>query len=679
MKNLRDDLRRLASHPYAFPTILLLLCLVAFGLFIPQLGFYWDDWLTIFMAQNGDPSILKQFYSFDRPLLPWTFLITIPILGTDPQHWQIFALLLRFLTAFVLWRVLSEIWPKSKFIPAATALLFVIYPSFFQQQISVTYVPHFFAYLLFFLSVWCMLRAIRRPERYFLLTLLGLVAELMHLAVVEYFGGLEFIRPFLVLLLLRDQEVSISESVRKAFRHWAPYLIVLVVFVSWRLLFVSTLEDANEASLIGNFVIAPVQTTVSLIEHLLQDLVHILFSQWNGALNPTLINFSDFGLIFSLGMATLVTIFVTFYLIQLGQPEESVRSGKEWGGPVIALGTLAVLMSMLPAHIAEKNVLAGLFSDRLTLAAAFGATLFWVGIARLALKDQIHRALFIGILVGLAAGLQIRTAHAYRLDFEKQTHIYWQLYWRAPSIAANTALIFDGALSGYVDKYAASASINTLYGSSIRNGQVDYWVLDYYDDLDEFTSDFPDGFELAYGQHNLVFRSTSENILLLDYSTFGQCLWVLDALDQTNVDIPLEMRQIAGLSNVARINPKAGSTNSPSPAIFGSEPEQDWCYYYEKMDLAQQNDEWPQILDLWEEAREKGYRPNNQFEMIPVLDALQNIGEWEQAFELSRDMYKKQLGTQTSLCSMWLTWANTSIFFEAFKVELREFNQHLGC
>lgn len=334
---------------------------------------------------------------------------------------------------------------------------------------------------------------------------------------------------------------------------------------------------------------------------------------------------------------------------------------------------------MLPAHIAEKNVLAGLFSDRLTLAAAFGAALFWVGIARLALKDQIHRALFISILVGLAAGLQIRTAHAYRLDFEKQTRIYWQLHWRAPSIAANTALVFDGALSGYVDKYAASASINILYGSSIRNGQVDYWVLDYYDDLDEFTGDFPDGFELAYGQHNLIFRSTSENILLLDYSTFGQCLWVLDALDQTNVDIPLEMRQIAGLSNVARINPNAGSTNSPSPAIFGSEPEQDWCYYYEKMDLAQQNEEWPQILDLWEEAQEKGYRPNNQFEMIPVLDALQNTAEWEQALELSRDMYKKQLSTQTSLCSMWLTWTHTSIFLEAFKVELREFNQHLGC
>lgn len=679
MKNLRDNLRRLASHSYAFPATLLLLCLVAFGLFIPQLGFYWDDWLTIFMAQHGDPGILKEFYSFDRPLLPWTFLITIPILGTDPQHWQVFALLLRFLTAFALWRALSEIWPKGKFTPAATSLLFVIYPSFFQQQISVTYVPHFFAYLLFFLSVWCMLRAIRQPERYLPLTVLGLVTGLMHLAIVEYFSGPEFIRPFLIFLLLRDQAVSISDSVRKAFRHWAPYLIMLVSFVSWRLLFVSTLEDANEASLLGKFVIAPVQTTVGLIEHLLQDLVHILFSQWDGALNPALINFSDFSLIFSLGMAASVAIFVTFYLGRLNQPKGSAKSNAALDSQVVAIGALAVLISMLPGHIAEKNVLAGLFSDRLTLAAAFGAALFWVGIARLALKDQIHRVLFVGILVGLAAGLQIRTAHAYRLDFEKQTRIYWQLYWRAPSIAANTALVFDGALSGYVDKYAASASINTLYGSSIRNGQVDYWVLDYYDDLDEFTRDFTDGFELAYGQHNLIFRSTSENILLLDYSTLGQCLWVLDALDQTNVDIPLEMRQIAGLSNVARINPKAGSTNSPSPAIFGSEPEHEWCYYYEKMDLAQQDEEWLQILDLWGEARERGYRPNNQFEMIPVLDALQNISEWEQALELSRDMYEKQLGTQTSLCSLWLGKTEADGLPEASKAELLEFIQHLGC
>ena len=79
------------------------------------------------------------------------------------------------------------------------------------------------------------------------------------------------------------------------------------------------------------------------------------------------------------------------------------------------------------------------------------------------------------------------------------------------------------------------------------------------------------------------------------------------------------------------------------------------------------------------EGQAKGYGPNNQFEMIPVLDALQNTAEWELALELSRDMYRKQLSTQTSLCSLWLGKTEADGLPEASKAELLEFIQHLGC
>ncbi len=73
-------------NAWAVPAGLLVLLVVSFGLFIPRLGFYWDDWPVILTGRLFGASGFWQFYQYDRPFSAWTYILTFPILGSyaDP-------------------------------------------------------------------------------------------------------------------------------------------------------------------------------------------------------------------------------------------------------------------------------------------------------------------------------------------------------------------------------------------------------------------------------------------------------------------------------------------------------------------------------------------------------------------------------------------------------------------
>ena len=47
MEKFKGYLKNIRFGPRSIPVMLFLLCLVAYGLFTPFLGYYWDDWEPI--------------------------------------------------------------------------------------------------------------------------------------------------------------------------------------------------------------------------------------------------------------------------------------------------------------------------------------------------------------------------------------------------------------------------------------------------------------------------------------------------------------------------------------------------------------------------------------------------------------------------------------------------------
>ena len=58
---------------------------------------------------------------------------------------------------------------------------------------------------------------------------------------------------------------------------------------------------------------------------------------------------------------------------------------------------------------------------------------------------------------------------------------------------------------------------------------------------------------------------------------------------------------------------------TPPAVIFGEEPAHDWCYYYEKADLALQKGDFAEVLRLGEEAEQNGYHPDDKIEWLPFI------------------------------------------------------------
>jgi hypothetical protein len=116
---------------HSVPIVLLLVALVTYGLFLPWLGFYWDDWPVLMMYKFFGTNAYADFYAYDRPFSFWTYLVTMPVLGLNPIAWQLFGILLRWLTAVFIWLSLRLLWPERKREMTWIAILFLVYPVFY--------------------------------------------------------------------------------------------------------------------------------------------------------------------------------------------------------------------------------------------------------------------------------------------------------------------------------------------------------------------------------------------------------------------------------------------------------------------------------------------------------------------------------------------------------------------
>jgi hypothetical protein len=111
------------------------------------------------------------------------------------------------------------------------------------------------------------------------------------------------------------------------------------------------------------------------------------------------------------------------------------------------------------------------------------------------------------------------------------------------------------------------------------------------------------------------------------------------------------MREASALSNQAMILPQ---TQSHLPEIYGPEPEQGWCYYFQKADLARQIGDWERVAQLGDAAFKLDDHPNNPVERFVFIEGYAHVGDWERALTLSRESYRvSREYVGPLLCRLW--------------------------
>jgi len=645
------------SKPWVFPVLLAAVMVLAYGLQIGSLGFYWDDWEDIFLYHLNAPGEFLNYFIYDRPTTIWVYLVFFPLFGDNPLLWQAFHLALRYLSLLGLWWTFLQVWPRRRFEIGWLALLLAVFPGFFQQTIAVTYSRHFAALSLFSASLILTVLSFRHRRLYVPLTLLAALASFAQMMTIEYFVGLEIIRPYLLWVLFRDEIPNRGKRLGRVIQWWLPYLIPLAGFVSWRFVLLKPIpgtEDPNGLINVTLFKTDPAGMVIHLAQNILQDILYLLIFVWSNTLQSSQLDLASKTMWFGWIMGGLAAVAAAVVLsLKDGAASEDKPDGRLFLIDWLVLGGLALLAGGLPVWITDRQIIVGQWSDRFALGPMIGITMIVIVlVARLGYK-RLQQSVLLGLLLALSISSQIREVNRYRLNWEIQRDYYWQFYWRVPAMKPGTALFGTKMPFGLIADYSVSYAMNSIYAPDVTANNLPYW---FFSSMRAYGNDIPDfipGLPVTYSIRNLKFSGSTSNGIVPNYKAGDACMRILKPQDEFSPFLSSMEAKLAQISNLDQILKENSDPRVTPAGIFGPEPVHDWCYYYEKADLAAQFEEWDAVADLGDEAASKNFTPAVGMEYEPFITGYARKGDWKTAYELTKKAADLTDNMGKSLCGDW--------------------------
>ncbi len=637
---------------WAAPLFIFLVCSFSFGIVLSRLGFFQDDWHHVFYAYWQGDQGLQRFLLADRGPFAWiVYALFFKILGYAPTAWHWSLMTIRFLTALVFWLALGQIWPGRSRLTGWLAAIFVIYPIFTLQPLAVAYTLHWVMYLVFMISLCLMLYAVRHSRYYLPISAAAIALEAVHLAFIEYFSGLELCR--LVFLWLLFQDVPLRERWRKTIRYGLPYLIVLALYVVYR----SSYSDLfgydrfTPLATLADLFRAPLAGLTGILQSMFQDVVYVVLSQWYTAVDPAIIDLTrpSTYLIFGSMLAFGAVAYLVFGRLPVtkdeGGSEHSMRN-LAFGG-LIAIGLALLPFWLTGFSIYQKNPL---WSERLALAAMPGASMLVTGAVYALVEQERGRQLVLGTLLGLSIGLQVQTARSYQASWGKQEQFYWQLHWRAPALQPGTLIVSDQEILFYMGIYPTAFSINLLYPQETQPPVSSYWFNAGFEHVN--FAEFSAGKPVTFQKYATTFTATDKDVVAITFEPGqDQCLWILGPQYTDVRALTAVASTWLSLSNPSRILSTPDTV--PPEVIYGSEPRHTWCYYFEKADLASQEQDWPLAAELWVEASRQDMHAGNGVELMPFINAYARLNDWATARKLTLQAESLPDRSTSALCDLW--------------------------
>jgi hypothetical protein len=630
--------------------ILLVTAILAYGLLIPKLGFYWDDLPISWIRYELGPAALAEYFSAKRPAWSYLYQVTSTLLPQLPVYWQVFALLLRWAGALVLYILLQRLLPQRARMALGIALLFLVYPGFDQHFASYLY-SHFYIVLFFFLfSLLCTVLAYQSPQHYWLWTSIGLLFSALNMWMMEYFFVLDLMRGGIILMELREEALTPRERMQRVLKLWLPYMTLFFLAILSRL-FVSNNQDYPFV-FFSQLKAVPAAALSSLLSMIAKTIQLVTVEAWlrmfdlsSAGLTRSVLNAYSF----VVGAAILIAGLGILFLPRASQSKRRDYSDGLW---VAGLGIFSILLSGWPFWLIDFVPSLEWPASRFTLSFMLGVCLLFGGLISLIPWDSVRMIVFV-LLIGLAVGRQYLTAREHVQDWEAQKNLFWQMAWRAPGILPDTlVLLNEGGLKYYADN-SLSAALNWIYAPQTKGRHIPYAL--FYpttrlrNALPKMEPGIPVHFDYIAGE----FNGNTSQILSMYYSPPG-CLRVLDPeIERANRSIRETslMRFAARLTNLDLIT---NGSQPQMPESYAPEPEHDFCYYYEKADLARQFGDWNTVVKIAETAASLDDHPYDPAEQMVFIEGYAHAGKWDQAIDLSKDAY--QAGEQYAgpmLCRLW--------------------------
>ena len=625
--------------------LIVLATLLTYGALISRLGFYRDDWYLLWTAESKGTAGLLDLFRGDRPFLGWLYILDFSMLGVAPLGWHLYALFIKVLSALAFFWLVRSIWPQRKVETTFITLLFVVYPGFYQQPDALTFKQLLLAYAAALLSLALTVQAVKtnKPASRLLLTILAVALTAFYIFIYEPLIGLEIARLFLIWHLLYRQDIKWRESLRLAILRCAPYLLFAALFVFWRIfIFQSTRKATNVDVLAVNFT--SLHGLTRLLVETGKDFIETSILAWGAPYYQFTVQaeYKNLGLALGLGLLVVMAS-AGYYLLIREQTDVSVDAAEKSSFDWLILGAAIVFVTTLPVVAAGRNVLFGIQWDRYTYQSVLGVALLAGGFVFYALHGNLRWLVFALLLIS-GVSTQVFSGIYYRDFWSAQRDMWWQLYWRAPQIEDGTTVI-AAMPTGFqlAEEYEIWGPLNLVYhrGEPLRLvGQVPY---------DQLVIDLVHGTEEQRLVRGTVLVNRDYNrVMVVSIPRSSSCLHVYNgSLLELSVS---ESANVALIAPYSRTDFILTDVTSPAPPaqIMGTEPEHDWCYYYQKISLSLQAGHWADAARLADTALANDLRPEDPVEWMPVLEAYANNSEDMKARQVSK--YIADTYTRMSLC-----------------------------
>jgi len=661
---------------------LLVITSISYGSLIVSMGLYWDDWPSLWFLHYGGPQIFPKAFAIDRPVQGWLFVPTTAIFGESLFAWQIFGILARWLSGLALAWVLSSVWQTHRFQVLGVVILFLVYPGFSQQMIAITYGHQFLIMALFLTSQALMLLSIRKPAQYWLFTGASLLTGLLSMVALEYFFGLELLRPVFLWLLLSETIPQYRKRLVETGKRWLPYFLMDAFFLVWRL---TRPTPRGEVTFFTDFAADPTSALADLARTIADDMIESTVLAWNraiGYLKFTGLKPEVLSLYVGIGLAVALVSILLLALVRSNQKTIGNDCLKNrWGLTALLVGLFALFVGGWPIWMTNLRLDLSIPWDRFTEAMMLGACLMGVGVIDLLFwRFDWLKIASIGVLAGLTAGAQFNYALPFRQEWIDQRAFLWQFAWRVPAIEPGTALLTSNLPFYSSTDNSLSAAINWIYAPEFESGQMPYMIFDLNARLGDNLSSLDPDVPLFENYRAAEFSGNTSRSVVFYYSP-PRCLKVLDLYtDRHYPNKPGNVVLALPLSRLELIQP--GEKDDPQmPAFLGPEPKHNWCYYFEKIDLAVQLGHWEKAANLANQALK--IKPvlsrDNAPELIPLIYAYARTGRYTKAVELSLQAGSLSKKMHYYMCDTWYYLGQQIHNDREFEAAQAQINQKFEC
>ena len=605
---------------HCFIICLSFIVIISYGLLLSRLSFYGDDWIYIYNYHLLGSKSFAEFTAWDRPFSSWIYTFTSFLFGEHVLPYHLLILSERWLSAFILWKILVLVWGDRSRLSRTAVLLFAIFPGFQQQPIAVQFILHFASLDLCLLSIWFMLSLCKREldcrcSRLSFIggTILSTVISGIAAFSCEYFIGLEIIRPILLLFMLinylstTQRLQSLSQKIKYVLSRWLPYLFMIIIFLIWRVFIFSF--QTYQPKFFNKLLSEPGSAIPELFLKILHDLKVILFTVWKNAL-VSITTAPD-------KAAAILILICVFGLAMICLHHHNTEEKlKQVALQVLFTGIAAILAAGIPFWSTLINVESSFPWDRSTISFSVGVALVFASLSLIVLQPA-SQWVIISFVIASAGLFHYNNGLVYVHEAQKMNDYFWQLSWRIPALEKGTILVSENIpLNRYSDS-DLTPIVNWQYAPDLRGNTYDYKYFDLDLRGETYYSDLSTSMDVSHGYRSHQFFSSTDKTLGIYYHE-NECLWVLSAEESSYPGLPDSLGRVSQISNPDLIQVSAESTHTP-PTPIGAEPEHRFCYYFQKLNLAVQRGDLDKAESIISKVESSKLEPTNSVDWMPFF------------------------------------------------------------